>query len=186
MVSQYGTLSAGNSESHPYGIWKHWRGKWPAMVATCESRIKLVCTRARQTCRALQKYMHEFNADRDHAMCNIQNRSIQAVQLTQLRKLSNKIFHGTGVLHSSESCQVLQCKVAARQWRCLAEIVSFSGSCSRCLVLSPLPCPTLPKQPKLVCGYCVKGMSVVQGAVPCQQQWYQEHAIRGVAGVHTS
>jgi hypothetical protein len=60
-----------------------------------------VHTGARQTCRALQKYMHEFNADRDHAMCNIQNRSIQAVQLTQLRKLSNKIFHGTGVLHSS-------------------------------------------------------------------------------------
>jgi hypothetical protein len=95
--------------------------------------------------RALQKYMHEFHADRDHAMCNIQNRSIPAVQLTQLRKLSIKNFQGTGVLKSSQSCQVLQCKVAARQWRCLAEIVSFSGSCSRCLVLSPLPCPTLPK-----------------------------------------
>jgi hypothetical protein len=95
--------------------------------------------------RALQKYMHEFHEDRDHAMCNIQNRSIPAVQLTQLRKLSNKDFQDTGVLKSSQSCQVLQCKVAARQWRCLAEIVSFSGSCSRCLVLSPLPCPTLPK-----------------------------------------
>jgi hypothetical protein len=94
---------------------------------------------------ALQKDMHEFHADRDHAMCNIQNRSILAVQLTQLRKLSNKDFQGTGVLKSSQSCQVLQCKVAARHWRCLAEIVSFSGSCSRCLVLSPLPCPTLPK-----------------------------------------
>jgi hypothetical protein len=97
------------------------------------------------TNRALQKYMHEFHADRDHAMCNIQNRSIPAVQLTQLRKLCNKNFPGTGVLKSSQSCQVLQCKVAARQWRCLAGIVSFSGSCSRCLVLSPLPCPTLPK-----------------------------------------
>jgi hypothetical protein len=136
--------------------------------------------------RALQKYMHEFHADRDHAMCNMQNRSIPAVQLTQLRKLSNKNFQGTGVLKSSQSCQVLQCKVAARQWRCVAEIVSFSGSCSRCLVLSPLPCPTLPKYQKLVCGYCVKGMSVVQGAVSCQQHWYQDHAIRGVAGVHTS
>jgi hypothetical protein len=65
------------------------------------------------------------------------------------------------------ACQVLQCKVAARQWRCLAEIVSFSGSCSRCPELSPLPCPTLPKQPKLVCGYCVKGMSVVQALRCC-------------------
>jgi hypothetical protein len=111
-------------------------------------------------------------------MCNIQNRSIPAVQLTQLRKLSNKNFQGTGVLKSSQSCQVLQCRVAARQWRCLAEIVSFSGSCSRCLVLSLLPCPTLPKYPKLVCGYCVKGLSDVQGAVPCQRHWYQDHAIR--------
>jgi hypothetical protein len=34
--------------------------------------------------RALQTYTHEFHADRDHAMCNIQNRSIPAVQLTQL------------------------------------------------------------------------------------------------------
>jgi hypothetical protein len=97
------------------------------------------------TYRALQKYMHEFHADRDYAMCNIQNRSIPTVQLTQIQKLSNKNFQGTGVLKSSQSCQVLQCKVAARQWRCLAEVVSFSGSCSRCLVLSPLPCTTLPK-----------------------------------------
>jgi hypothetical protein len=40
--------------------------------------------------RALQKYMHEFHAGRDHAMCNIQNRSIPVVQPTQLRKLSSK------------------------------------------------------------------------------------------------
>jgi hypothetical protein len=55
--------------------------------------------------RALQKYMHEFHANRD-AMSNIQNRSIPAVQLTQLQKLSNKNFQGTGVLKSSHSCQV--------------------------------------------------------------------------------
>jgi hypothetical protein len=42
--------------------------------------------------RALQKYMHEFHADRDHAMCNIQNRSFPVVQLTQLRKLSKNNF----------------------------------------------------------------------------------------------
>jgi hypothetical protein len=41
-----------------------------------------------------------------------------------------------------------------------------SGSCSRCLVFSLLPCPTLPKQSILVCGYGVNGLSVVQGAVP--------------------
>jgi hypothetical protein len=83
-------------------------------------------------------------------MCNIQNRSIPAVQLTQLRKLPNKNFHGTGVLKSSQSCRVLQCKVAARQWRCLVEIVSSSGSCSRFLVLNLLPSPIFPKQAKLV------------------------------------
>jgi hypothetical protein len=107
--------------------------------------LTLYLVTGKQISKQLQKYMHEFHSDRDHAMCNIQNRSIPAVQLTQLRKLSNKNFQGTGVLKSSQSCQVLQCKVAARQWRCLAEIVTFSGSCSRCLVLSPLPCPTLPK-----------------------------------------
>jgi hypothetical protein len=42
------------------------------------------------------------HADRDHAMCNIQNRSIPAVQLTQLRKLSNKKFQGTDVLKRSQ------------------------------------------------------------------------------------
>jgi hypothetical protein len=42
--------------------------------------------------RALQKYMHEFHANRDHAMCNIQNRSIPAVQLTHHRILSNWII----------------------------------------------------------------------------------------------
>jgi hypothetical protein len=32
--------------------------------------------------------MHEFHADRDHAMYNIQSRTIPAVQLAQLQKLS--------------------------------------------------------------------------------------------------
>jgi hypothetical protein len=32
----------------------------------------------------------------------------------------------------------------------------------------------------------VKGLSVVQGAVPCQKRCGHVHAIRGVAGVHTS
>jgi hypothetical protein len=41
--------------------------------------------------RALQTYMHEFHADRDHAMRNIQNRTIPVVQLTQLQ-LSMKNF----------------------------------------------------------------------------------------------
>jgi hypothetical protein len=48
------------------------------------------------TFRALQKYMHEFHVGRDHALCNSQNRFIPVVQLTQLRKLSNKTFKGTG------------------------------------------------------------------------------------------
>jgi hypothetical protein len=34
------------------------------------------------TYRALQKYLHELHADRDHAKSNSQNRSIPGVQLT--------------------------------------------------------------------------------------------------------
>jgi hypothetical protein len=42
--------------------------------------------------RAQQKYMHEFHADRDHAVCNIHNRFIPVVQLKVLQKLSTKSF----------------------------------------------------------------------------------------------
>jgi hypothetical protein len=34
-----------------------------------------------QLYRALQKYVHEFHADRDHAKSNSQNRSVPVVQL---------------------------------------------------------------------------------------------------------
>jgi hypothetical protein len=34
----------------------------------------------------LTQHMHEFHADMDHAMCNIETRSIPVVRLTQLRK----------------------------------------------------------------------------------------------------
>jgi hypothetical protein len=70
------------------------------------SEVDLEGAQAQLTSRALEKYMHEFHADRDHAMCNIQNRSIPAVHLTQLQKLSNKNFQGTGVLkaHSHAKC----------------------------------------------------------------------------------
>jgi hypothetical protein len=44
---------------------------------------------------ALEKYTLKFHADRDHAMCNIQNHFIPVVQLTRLRTLSNTIFWGT-------------------------------------------------------------------------------------------
>jgi hypothetical protein len=39
-----------------------------------------------------------FRADGDHAMCNIQNRTIPIVQLRQLQKQSAKNFQGTGAL----------------------------------------------------------------------------------------
>jgi hypothetical protein len=32
----------------------------------------------------------------------------------------------------------------------------------------------------------LKGVLIVQGAVPCQQHWHQVHAILGVEGEHTS
>jgi hypothetical protein len=49
---------------------------------------------------------------------------------------------------------------------------------------------TIPNPPKVVkpyiFGYGVKVMSIVQGGVQCQQHWRRVHAVRGVAGVHTS
>jgi hypothetical protein len=44
--------------------------------------------------------MHDFHAEEDHDMCNIQDRTIPVVQLTQLQKLSTESFEGTGVLKS--------------------------------------------------------------------------------------
>jgi hypothetical protein len=41
--------------------------------------------------------MHEFHAHRDHAMCNIQNRTIPAVKLAKFPKLSTKNSSGIGV-----------------------------------------------------------------------------------------
>jgi hypothetical protein len=52
--------------------------------------------------------------------------------------------------------------------------------------IEPVTMLNPPEVTRLVCGYSVKGMSFVQGAVPCQQHWYQDHAIRGVADAHTS
>jgi hypothetical protein len=49
---------------------------------------------------ALQKYMHEFRADGDHAMCNIQNRIIPVVQLIQFQRLQIKNLKGACVLSS--------------------------------------------------------------------------------------
>jgi hypothetical protein len=46
--------------------------------------------------------------------------------------------------------------------------------------------PSQSNQHTLECGYGVKGLSVVQGAVPYQQHWYQGHTIRDVASLHTS
>jgi hypothetical protein len=42
------------------------------------------------TFRALLKDMHEFHVDQDHAMCNIQNRTIPVAHRLQLKKLSVK------------------------------------------------------------------------------------------------
>jgi hypothetical protein len=97
-------------------------------------------------CRVLQEYMHEFNVDKDHAVCNMLNCSNPVAQLTQLRKCS-------------QQCHVLQNKVAGRQWRCLNEGVSFVGSCCRFLVFSPLPCQSLQKKSILVRGYDVRKLS---------------------------
>jgi hypothetical protein len=123
--------------------------------------------------------------DRDHAMRKIQDHSIPVVQLTQLQKLFNKTF--SGVQRKSQFIgKCYSAKWQHRQCRCLANKVSFSGSCSRCLVSRPLPFPNLPKQSIRLCGYGVKGPPAVQGVVPRQQHWHQVHAIGGAAGVHNS
>jgi hypothetical protein len=51
-----------------------------------------VTVSARRPYKALLQYTHEFHADRNDAMCNLQNRTIPVVQLTQLQKLSTKNF----------------------------------------------------------------------------------------------
>jgi hypothetical protein len=51
--------------------------------------------------------------------------------------------------------------------------------------MSGIQTVTMPNPPKVIhtCiyGYGVKGLSVVRGAVPCQQHWHQVHANWGVA-----
>jgi hypothetical protein len=56
-----------------------------------------------RTSKALHKYMHEIHADRDHGMCNIQNRTIPVAQLTQLKKLSTKKQFGALVFSNAYS-----------------------------------------------------------------------------------
>jgi hypothetical protein len=68
-----------------------------------------------------------------------------------------------GYMHEFRQIAIMPCA------RCLVERVSFSGSYRRCLIFSPLPCPTL--QTILDC-YVAFVFSecrprVVQGAVPC-------------------
>jgi hypothetical protein len=99
--------------------------------------------------------MHEFHADRDHAMCIIQNRSIPAVQLTQLRKLSNENFRALvfSQAHSHAKCFSAKWQHdnggASRRGSERAEIVSFSGSCSRCLAgIEPVTMPNPPEVTK--------------------------------------
>jgi hypothetical protein len=64
---------------------------WLCSLFPCQALCSFVHF-AQLPCTALQKYMHELHADRDHAMYNIYNRSIPVVQLTQLQKLSIKNF----------------------------------------------------------------------------------------------
>jgi hypothetical protein len=47
-----------------------------------------------------QSYMHEFSADRDLAICNIQDRTIPVAQLMRFSKGLIINVKGTGVLSS--------------------------------------------------------------------------------------
>jgi hypothetical protein len=104
---------------------------------------------------ALQKCLHEFHAHRDYAMSNIQSRTIPVVRLTLLQQLSTQNFKALVLSKAYSNAKCFGTKWQHRQRRCLAGRVSFSGSCSRCLLFSPSPCPTLPKE-SMHCNACMQ------------------------------
>jgi hypothetical protein len=86
----------------------------------------------------------------------------------------------------------LSTKWQQRKWRGLADRVSFSAL-QQMSDIQPVPFHNPPKLIHiLLCVYRVKGVPIVQGAVPCQQHWpcqqhcHQVHAISGVEGAQTS
>jgi hypothetical protein len=103
----------------------------------------------------------EFSGDRDHAMCDIQNRTVLVAQITKFQKLSFTLSFA-GVLNSAIVMPIVWVRSGSTGNTCAwLKPVAFSRSCSRCLLSSPLPCPTLPKLSTMVCGFRVKGVLVV-------------------------
>jgi hypothetical protein len=105
--------------------------------------------------------------------------------------------------HNSKNCPLRTCRALVfsvadsnamslstkwqqRKWRGLADRVSFS-ELEQMSDTQPVPLPNPPKLiHRLLCVDCVKGVPIVQVAVPCQQHWHQVHAISGVEGAQTS
>jgi hypothetical protein len=79
---------------------------------------------------------------RDHAMCNILNRNISVVHLQKIQKLFIINCHSQLLaLTPTSSLQVVaQTMDSVRGYK-----VSFGGTCSRCLIFSPLPLSSHPK-----------------------------------------
>jgi hypothetical protein len=82
----------------------------------------------------MHNYIHDFHADREHAMCNIQNRPILVVQLAQVQKLSTKDFDGTTPRRGS-----------FRRTKC-GPLNSASG-CDESLFFTAVAAAAIPSQP---------------------------------------
>jgi hypothetical protein len=60
------------------------------MIPVCMEFMHVLLQRPVGAVRVLSNCMHEFHADGDHAMCNIQKHTIPAVQLIEFKILSIK------------------------------------------------------------------------------------------------
>jgi hypothetical protein len=63
-------------------------GLFECTFGVCECNARLIS----QSSQGAAKLHELFHVGRDHAMCNIQNRSIPVAQLTEIQKMSNKSF----------------------------------------------------------------------------------------------
>jgi hypothetical protein len=101
-------------------------------------------------------------------------------QYSSLHSFENSLIRTFRALVSSQAqyCQVLQYKVAALNESAQLNEIDAAVEAAAADGIQPV---TMCNPPTVsnACSYGVKGLSVVQGAVPCQLQWHQVRAIRG-------
>jgi hypothetical protein len=125
------------------------------------------CKQHALSCRARHECRREISGSRDHAMCNIQNRTSSSSPADKSSKC---------VIMCGNVFNIYIYKVAA-QAKEVAARASCTARCIRYLICSLLPCPILPKLSMLVFG--MRWLSGVQGVMPCH--WHQGHAIQASA-----